>query len=185
MTARLFTPARRVAAIAASALALASISARANAGPYNPDDLPADQVANVNTACRSVMGLQPGSANYGGCIDSLMTSARGLDRGEALQSGRAACLSRGLRPGGAGFAVCELQSAHADPVKATDADATVVAAAEEPGGARSYAYTSPENVFRREQLSCARLGLDPADEAFATCVASLQSALFAADNPAQ
>jgi hypothetical protein len=185
MAARFFSPARRVAAIAASALALASIGACANAGPYNPDNLPADQVANVNSVCRSVMGLQPGSANYGGCIDSLMASARGVERGEALQSGRAACLNRGLRPGGAGFAVCELQSAHAGPVRATDADATVIAAAEEPGGARSYAYTSPGNVFRREQLSCARLGLDPADEAFASCVAGLQSALFAADNPSQ
>jgi hypothetical protein len=180
-----FSLARRVACIAASTLAFASISACANAGPYNPDNLPADQVTNVDTLCQSVMGLRPGAANYGACVDSLMGSARGVERGEALQSGREACLNRGLRPGGAGFGVCELQSAQADSIPLKGADATVISTADEPGGSRSYAYTSPKNVFRREQLSCARLGLDPADEAFGSCVADLQSALFAADNPAQ
>lgn len=176
---------RRTAIAAAGILAILSIGACANAGSYNPDDLPSGQVASVNDDCRSVMGLRPNIANYGACVDSLMASARRFNRGEALQSGREACLNKGLRPDGPGFSVCELESARARPVRTTGADAAVIAAATEPGGSKSYAYVSPDIVFQREQLSCARLGLDPATRAFGVCVAGLQSALFAADNPAQ
>ena len=55
---------------------------------------------------------------------------------------------------------------------------------DEPGGSRSYFYASSDDVFRREQLSCARLGLDPADGAYASCVADLEATLAAIDNPA-
>lgn len=180
-----FPFARRLAIAAGGVFAILGAGACAHAGPYNPDDLPAAQVASVNDDCRSVMGLRPDTANYGACVDSLMASARRFDRGEALQSGREACLNKGLRPDGPGFSVCELEAARDRPARMTGADAAEIAAVAEPGGPKSYAYASPDIVYRREQLSCARLGLDPASRAFGVCVAGLQSALFAADNPAQ
>jgi hypothetical protein len=53
---------------------------------------------------------------------------------------------------------------------------------EEPRSSTSYFYASPHEVSRRVQFSCARSGFDPADGAFANCVANLASALDAADN---
>jgi hypothetical protein len=176
--------ARRLAAVAASVLAVAGIGACASAAPYNPDNLPSDQVAGVNNVCRSVMGLSAGTSDYGACVDSLMRSARRVDRGLRLEAARASCLKQGLQSGSPDFDVCELRSAGAQPVHAMGEGPAMIAA-DNPGGAKSYAYSSPENVFRREQLSCARIGLDPAERAFTVCVAGLQSALFAADNPAQ
>jgi hypothetical protein len=35
---------------------------------------------------------------------------------------------------------------------------------------------------RREQLSCAQLGLDPSGEAFDECVSSLEYAMYSADD---
>ena len=56
---------------------------------------------------------------------------------------------------------------------------------EEPGRAKSYAYAPQSEVHRREELSCARMGMNPSSGGFAECVAGLDSALFAADNPSQ
>ncbi|MDB5459252.1 MAG: hypothetical protein JWO72_993, partial [Caulobacteraceae bacterium] len=53
------------------------------------------------------------------------------------------------------------------------------------GGGKSYFYTSNRDRFRREQLACAQIGLDPVSGAFDSCVAGLRSTLFALDNPSQ
>jgi hypothetical protein len=50
---------------------------------------------------------------------------------------------------------------------------------------KDYAYASRREIHHREELSCAGLGIDPGSGAFATCVASLDAALFRADNPMQ
>jgi hypothetical protein len=54
-----------------------------------------------------------------------------------------------------------------------------------PAGASStsYFYASVDEIHRREQLSCARLGFDPAAGAFASCVAGLAGTLAAIDMP--
>jgi hypothetical protein len=76
-----------------------------------------------------------------------------------------ASLSRSLR-----------EAAHVGPM-------AIGFAGDEPAPSKSYAYASRRDTFRREQLSCARLGLDPGSGAFPSCVASLDSSLFSADNP--
>jgi hypothetical protein len=52
-----------------------------------------------------------------------------------------------------------------------------------PKATRSYFYASPHEVFRRVQLSCARLGFDPANGAFTNCDGNLAAALNAIDAP--
>jgi hypothetical protein len=52
-----------------------------------------------------------------------------------------------------------------------------------PGGTRSYFAVSPGTAFRREQLACAEVGLDPTGGVFPGCAADLHAALAAADNP--
>ena len=185
LASRGLTRARRAIVAAGSALALVSIGACANAGTYNPSNLPLDQVASIGRICQSVMRLEPSGEQYQSCIDSLMDSAKNLNRGYALQQARASCIEKGLRPGEPGFGECELQSANVQPVRSTVTWAPGAQDPAEPGGTKSYFYASPHDVFRREQLSCARLGFDPTDGGFGSCVAGLQSSMFEADNPSQ
>ena len=172
----------RTAAALACMLAFSSVSVCANAAPYNPDGLPADQVASIGRTCQSVMRLEPNEEHYQRCVESLLDSAKTLNEGRALQAARANCLDQGLQPGGPGFAECELHPAHVQPVRAIATPANDMTA---PGDSKSYPYASSRDVLRREQLSCARLGIDPADGAFANCVAGLQSSMFDADHPEQ
>jgi hypothetical protein len=167
-----------VAALAALALVGASAAA-----PYNPDNLPNGQVAGIGEICHSVMGIMPNTEQYQSCLESLTDSASRLDQGYAMSRARVACLSQGLRPGETNFSECELRVSEAAARPAGDwpgADSRSAA----PTRIKSYSYASPAEVFRRERYSCARLGYDPADAAFSSCVAALQASMFEADNPA-
>ena len=176
---------RLARALLATVCAFAFDGASASAGPYNPDNLPLNQVGRIGQICRTDMRLEPFGEQYQSCVDSLMVSAKDLNRGQAMQQSRVYCTDKGLRPGQPGFAECELQSADAHPARATGSYFAAVSDADGPGGLKSYSRTSPRDVFRREQLSCARLGFDPDDSAFGSCVAGLQSSMFEADNPSQ
>ena len=163
------------ALIVASGAALASV---ASAAPYNPEHLPPDQVAEVDRICQSVLRVQPGEAHFVGCVESLSDSWRGLEHARALSEARATCLDRGLKPGAPDLAECELSVARTAPPAIRP-----VSTREEPVSEKSYFSASPRDVHRREELSCARLGLEPGSGGFMSCVAGLQSTLFAADNP--
>jgi hypothetical protein len=137
-----------------------------------------EQASRVGQICRSTLGVEPGEAHYAGCVESLSASLNDLGRGRALARARGDCIDRGMGPGTPALAECVLRGSGAAVVSAR-----TVRQASETGAPKSYFYTSPREVYRREQLSCARLGLDPTSRAFGGCVASLRSALFAADNP--
>ncbi|HEY3888408.1 MAG TPA: hypothetical protein VGL73_07535 [Caulobacteraceae bacterium] len=146
----------------AGAIALASIAVCARAGSANPD---AGQIVGVGEICQTVIRLEPGGAQYEGCVLSLSNSLRVLGRDRALREAKVHCLDDGLKPG---LAECALQSTGAQPTSP-----------------RSYFYAPQREIYRREQLSCTRLGFAPGDGAFANCVANLDGRLFAADNPSQ
>jgi len=153
---------RKSAAILAGAMALASIAvcARANAAGPAPR-----QTAGVGEICRTIIGLEPGGAQYQACASSLADSRRSLGRDHAAVQAQIDCLAKGR---GSGSDRCAFQSAGTEPT-----------------ASGSYFFASQSEVYRREQLSCMRLGLAPADGAFADCVANLDGRLFEADNPAQ
>jgi hypothetical protein len=88
----------------------------------------------------------------------------------------------GLEPGRAQYEACVLSLA--DSLRDRDRVALQSSGAP-PASSGSYFYASEREIHRREQLSCARLGFQPADGAFADCVADLDGRLFVADNPAQ
>jgi hypothetical protein len=180
---KLRSVARGLGAIA-GLIPLAGVGVCFAASPYNPDHLPADQTARIGEICRAVMGLEAAEAHYQACLDSLMASARSLDDAQAVLQARAGCLKQGLAANSATLAECELQPAAVRPVDVASVGRDSAGAAAEAGAAKSYSYASPREVFHREQRSCARLGFDPIAEGFGACVASLQSAMFEADNPA-
>jgi hypothetical protein len=156
-------------------LAFAGAAGPAAAQPYDRDGPSSD----LGQICRSVVGASPGEAHYVGCVESLSESQRSFDHDRAVGQARASCLAEGLRPNTPDLAECTLnrsRTARADAVRP-------VVAADRPGAAKSYFYASPSEVHRREETSCAGLGLEPGSGGFASCVASMQSAMFAADNP--
>ncbi len=175
----------RSVAASVSALAVVGVAACATAGPYpyNPDRLASTQVGEIGRVCQTVVGVQPSEARYFACVGSLSDSARNIGRGRALQQARNGCMAKGLRPGSPDLDICVVESTGS--ASASVPDLAMSRRMEEPGVSKTYPYASQREVHRREELSCARLGLDPAGEAFASCVGGLDSALFAADNPSQ
>jgi hypothetical protein len=165
------------AAALAGALVLAAFVGQAHAAAFNPDNLPPGDIADVSNICRSVIGAEPGSAQYVGCIESLSASWTGLQHGRSAAEARSDCLARGLRPGTSELAVCELRTAVTTPARRFPA--TTV----ESPTAGSYFNASPREVHSRNQMSCARLGHEPVSGGFDSCVASLHASQFAADNP--
>jgi hypothetical protein len=175
----------RTAATLACALAFTGIAASAAAGPYpyNPDRLDQAQLGQIGRACQAVVGVQPPESRYFACVGSLSDSARNVDRGRALHQAQNDCLTKGFRPGSPDLDVCVVQSARDGG--APRPELAMSRPMEEPGLSKTYPYASQREVHRREELSCARLGLDPASSAFASCVGGLDSALDQADNPSQ
>jgi hypothetical protein len=174
----------RTAAALVCALAFTGIAASAAAGPYpyNPDRLDQAQLGQIGRACEAVVGVQPPESRYFACVGSLSDSARNVGRGRALHQAQNDCLRKGLRPG-PDLDVCVVQSAREGG--ASPPELAMSRPMEEPGRSKTYPYASQREVHRREELSCARLGLDPAGGGFASCVGGLDSALDQADNPSQ
>ena len=144
----------------------------------------AQGVQGVGQVCQSVIRVQPGTAQYDGCVESLSGSAASIGQGRAMMQAHDACLDRGLQPGTPALAECTLSQAGARPaaaaIKASD---SVAPQMQTPGGSKSWFSISRDDQFRRQQLACARIGLDPTSAAFDGCVAGLGSTLFELDNP--
>jgi hypothetical protein len=177
---------RGAIAVLVCAVASLSIADCATAGPFNPAGIPSGQVTRVGQICQSVMGIEPGEEHYYACVSSLSDSVKGLDQSDAMQRAHSACAERGLEPDSPGFAECVLRTSDAAALSGanlSDSGTAQAVSTTDRRSSKSYFYTSPRDVFHREQLACARLGFDPAYSAFDSCVASLGSALFDADNP--
>jgi len=107
---------------------------------------------------------QPGNAAALAAVDHACRDILGTSPGEEHFSGCVASLSGSIARAGA--------SAGYDRVSASD------------GASRgSYFTGSPSSVHRREARACASVGIDPAGQAFDSCVADLSSAMFAIDHP--
>lgn len=167
--------ARTLLAAATAAIALGA-AGYALAGPSDAA-ASGDAPAAVGEICRSTLGVTPGEAHYDACVDSLSATARNLGRGRGLVSAREACLQRGLSPDTPALSQCVLANRRADAAP-TGVSETAYA-----GTAPSLFYASPSETHRREESSCAAMGLDPTTGAFVRCVANLQASLFAADHP--
>jgi hypothetical protein len=160
----------------AGALAFAGAAGQASAQPYNGDGPSSSDLGQI---CQSVVGASPGEAHYVGCVENLSESRSAFDHDRAVGQARASCLEEGLRPDTAELAQCALSRSRT--VRASDVRPVVSSG--RPGATKSYFYASPNEAHRREETSCAGLGLAPGSSGFTSCVAGMQSAMFAADNP--
>lgn len=165
--------------------AIAGAAGCASAGPYNPSHLPPNQLSQVQELCGSVMGIPAGIRLSSDCVESISGSAVAISQARTLQDARRGCLGKGLASGQLGLAECELTTVSQPTAAASDrADVRVdTSGLQRP--AKSYFNASFDEVHRREQTACARLGYDPINGNFARCVARLDSALFASTHPMQ
>lgn len=173
---------RTLASGSAAAALVAGSAACAPMAPYNPDRLPAEQMSRVGEICHTTMGLEANAnSHYLACEESLSHALAARRDGGAIIATRHACEAQGLKPNTVALSECEL---HGAPRMLTQTDyAPGEVAAPAAKKTRSYFYASNDEVRRREQEACAEIGYDPVGDGFASCVASLQSSLFDADNP--
>lgn len=144
---------RRTGALAVCAASL-GLADCATAAPYNPENLPANQLSQVGTICETVVGVRRGEEHYDACVESLSGSLRNADDGRAMLEARGYCGAKGYAPGSPALAECVLRAS----------ETQVVSGSSEPGGGQpiaetpstSYFATSPRESFRHEQLACAR-----------------------------
>jgi hypothetical protein len=165
--------------------AIAGVAGCASAGPYNPSHLPPRELSQVQELCGSVMGIPAGIGLSSDCVESLSSAAVAISQAQTLQDARRGCLGKGLAPGQPGLAECEVTtvSQHAAPAFG-QADVRVdTSRLQRP--AKSYFNASFDDVRRREQTACARLGYDPVNSSFSRCVARLDAALFLSAHPMQ
>jgi hypothetical protein len=169
-------------------VALAGLTGNAQARPLIADPSVVRQRASVDHICGSVLRLPAGEAHYDGCVASLMDTLETERLSHAVQQANEDCLAQGRERGSPDLAVCVVQTTESHPERAGPSvsirELTTVRLAQ-PGGIKSYFSTSSEDRFRRSQLACALLAVNPAYETSSDCVADLQLTLFAIDNPAQ
>jgi hypothetical protein len=131
------------------------------------------------------MGIPAGIGLSSDCVESLSSAAVAISQAQTLQDARRGCLGKGLAPGQPGLAECEVTTVSQRAAPASDqADVRVdTSGLQRP--AKSYFNASFDDVRRREQTACARLGYDPVNSSFSRCVARLDAALFASAHPMQ
>lgn len=147
--------------------------------PLSPDmrSIAPDQRGMVAEVCDRVMGLSRGGVYRSECMDSLARSFAAKAEGMQMAGNFSACRNRGLNEGTAAFSTCMLDSRE------------TYAAPPQPPQKIAYDWTTPENAksyfdvnnsvrWRREQYSCAQIGLTPGTGAFGQCVARLEAALM-------
>lgn len=187
-----------VAALAASVVAAGA----AQAAPYNPGQLPANQLTRVQDVCVRVMGLNsgepestvwgaavapgltPGENHYQGCVASLSSSLRAQAQVAARVQADADCRLEGAGDDMASRAQCVLTALN-DGRGDRSAQSSILfrTASVDPVAHGSFYRTGHHERLRREEAACAAIGLNPAGEAFAPCVKGLIDTFFAIDNP--
>lgn len=193
MTSTLVTKATAVALLTAGACL--AVAACASTQPYNPNHLSPARWSQVDQACQAVMSFKPSEAltdnlwpgdpdtssstnRYRGCIATLSNA---LTRAQATRVAKEAeldCLSQGFVPGSSDLARCVL-TAKDQPLTTTE---TRLASLDPKpyliSTSPRFSGTVPAKV-RKEELACADVGIDPNDEAFASCIKALKDVAWA------
>lgn len=135
-----------------------------------------EQASLVQVTCDQVMGLAHSGVYRDECRESLSASLSRKVEAQGMAGAYGDCSRQDLHEGSAAFSTCMLdrqsRPVTALPVSALSYDASL------PENAKGYFDVSNSVHWRREQYSCAQLGLTPGTGAFGQCVASLDAALL-------
>ena len=146
------------------------------------------QAALVQATCKNIMRVGRSGVDLAACTDSLSESLAAREEGYAAVQSDQACSRMGLAPGTAQFATCVLdRKRHYQGSPALMAANSTPQLTYDPskdaGASEDYYDASFDTKRRREEYSCAQLGLEPDTGAFGQCVAGLDASLFNADHP--
>jgi len=170
---------------------LVTVSATVMAGgcvAQSSASLAPQQAALVRATCEKIMRVGRSGVDMAACTESLADSVAARQEGYISAQSDRACSSQGLTPGSAEFATCVLdRKRHYQGAPALMAANGTAQLTYDPGkdvgASQDYYDASFDTKRRREEYSCAQLGLDPDTGAFGQCVAGLDASLFNADNP--
>jgi hypothetical protein len=136
-----------------------------------------EQVSLVQATCDRVMGLAHSGVYRDECRDSLSQSLARKVQAEAMAAGYGDCREQKLAEGTAAFSTCMLDH-QSGSRPATMQPVSLAYDTSAPENAKGYFDVTNSVHWRREQYSCAQLGLTPGTGAFGQCVASLDAALL-------
>jgi hypothetical protein len=133
------------------------------------------EIANI---CHRTMRTVSGTTDEGACTDSLTATAAAISKAEVTQQARQTCEAKGIPDQGAAMAMCIVDARGRGVTPTLSIDPNIIRT-----GAKSYTRMNFKDQHQAEEQSCATLGLQPDTAGFQSCVASLDAALFDADNP--
>ena len=148
--------------------------------PFAASSQPAlspDQASLVQMTCDRVMGLAHSGVYRDECRESLAETLARKAEAEGTAGAYTDCRRQGLAEGSAAFSTCVLDHS-SRPTAMTAQPASLTYDATSSENAKGYFDVSNSVHWRREQYSCAQLGLTPGTGAFGQCVASLDAALM-------
>ncbi len=169
----MFTRAIQCAALAVPAFALLGCASY----PSN-FGLDADSATVVHQTCSQIMGLRAGP-EYEACGSSLADTLRVLHDAKLTMQADESCAQQSLEPGSVERAKCVVTLRRASLGSAD----TLLASTQPPmpipdaQPSQSYFSLSQSQQEERAELSCAQLGLHPANSGFWYCVTDLKYAI--------
>ena len=149
----------------------------------------AEQTALAHDTCANVMRIGQGVVPFDACVDSLTETLGNRTQSEMLARSSRDCIAAGHGQETEELAICMLdrKAAHTAQWNKTQADTapervTVNYMRNRPGQV-GYSLSTPQERRRREEYSCARLGMIPGSARFGQCVAELDISLRSAEIP--
>jgi hypothetical protein len=146
------------------------------------------QTAAIEATCTKVMRLHQGQSEFQACVSSLSDSVTYQVSADYAANAYRDCAQTGLKRETPEFSRCVLDNENSQrdaqqlPNGAAGRlNASYIKAAD--NDPDDYFGTSNTMRHRREQYSCAQLGLEPDTGAFQSCVANLDLEIFTTEHP--
>ncbi len=179
--------------ILASVSISALLAAQGSVAQNREHLLTPQQTAMIKATCQTVMHIGYHNAvDLDACMGSLSDSLAAKAQGDISWKSDADCAAQGLARDTPAFSMCVLdrQNGYVARISQTNEAAgappsapTSLAYDAQKDNSQAYYDSSFDTKRRREQYSCAQLGIDPVSSAFGQCVADLDADLFNADHP--
>jgi len=167
-------------------IGISALVAAGDCAAQTTTSLSPQQSALIRATCENIMRVG-NTIDFDVCTASLSDSLAAHQRSTAAAQIERVCSNQGLSPGTAAYATCVLDGKRQYANSPTPAN--VVGPAPtltyRPSTSRDYYHTSFDMKRRREQYSCAQLGLDPDTGELGQCVAALDASLYYSDHKKQ
>jgi len=138
-----------------------------------------EQTALARDTCSNVMRIRPGMVPFDDCVESLSKTLSNQTQREILDRSYEDCFASGQRQGTPELAACVLsrKSDHSATWNRNPSGMVSKGTFANYSGQSSYFESNAEERRRKEEFSCAQLGMLPGSAGFGQCVAQLDASL--------